>query len=128
MWWCVYIISNNAHTLYVGITNDIRRRFEEHKNGLYENSFTARYTWDRVVYIEHVSSETIAKRREKQIKGWRRSKKDRVDSARQSELDSRQPHIRGTAARGLNSCVGCSVDPSLRSGLRAGDAALHQRA
>lgn len=29
--WCVYILSNNAHTLYVGSTNDLLRRLEEHK-------------------------------------------------------------------------------------------------
>lgn len=32
--WFVYIISNNAHTLYVGMTNDVARRFEEHKSGI----------------------------------------------------------------------------------------------
>jgi putative endonuclease len=41
--WYFYIISNNAHTLYTGITNDLPHRIEQHKNRTYENAFTARY-------------------------------------------------------------------------------------
>jgi putative endonuclease len=73
--WCVYILSNNAHTLYVGSTNDLLRRLPEHKQKIYEKAFTARYTFDRCVYYEHVDSEQAARAREKQIKGWTRAKK-----------------------------------------------------
>jgi putative endonuclease len=71
----VYIISNVSHTLYCGITTDLRARFEQHKNGTYPNGFTARYHFDRLVYYEAAVSMEAAARREKEIKKWRRSKK-----------------------------------------------------
>jgi putative endonuclease len=73
--WCVYILSNNAHTLYVGSTNDLLRRLPEHKQNIHEKAFTARYTFDRCVYYEHVDTEKAARAREKQIKGWTRGRK-----------------------------------------------------
>ena len=75
MSWYVYIVSNNAHTLYTGITNDLRRRVEQHKNRTYENAFTARYTFDRCVYFEVLTSQKKAAQREAQIKRWSRTKK-----------------------------------------------------
>jgi putative endonuclease len=73
--WFVYIISNNAHTLYVGATNNLPKRIHEHKTGAYESSFTARYTFDRCVYFEHVGPQASAIEREQQIKRWSRRKK-----------------------------------------------------
>jgi putative endonuclease len=71
----VYIISNNAHTLYVGATADLPRRIHEHKTRLYSTAFTARYTFDRCVHYEVCTSQTAAIQRERQIKSWRRAKK-----------------------------------------------------
>jgi len=73
--WCVYILSNNAHTLYVGSTDDIFRRMREHRERAHPEAFTARYTFDRVVYLELAADEVAARRREKEIKGWTRAKK-----------------------------------------------------
>jgi putative endonuclease len=73
--WYVYIISNNSHTLYVGATSDLPSRIHEHKSKLYPSSFTARYTFDRCVYIEYCASQADAIRRERQIKSWSRAKK-----------------------------------------------------
>jgi len=73
--WYVYIMSNNAHTLYVGMTHDLLRRVEQHKRRLYLTSFTARYTFDRCVYFEVCPTKHQAARRERQIKAWSRSKK-----------------------------------------------------
>lgn len=73
--WCVYILSNNAHTLYVGSTDDLLRRLVQHRRKLFPNAFTARYTFDRCVYYEFVDTEAAARKREKQIKGWVRAKK-----------------------------------------------------
>jgi putative endonuclease len=50
--WYVYIMSNNAHTLYIGIAADLPRRVEQHKSRIFKTSFTARYTFDRCVYFE----------------------------------------------------------------------------
>lgn len=73
--WCVYILSNKAHTLYVGSTNDLLRRKAEHKWKVYPNSFTARYTFDRCVYYELVDTEEEARTLEKAIKSWSRARK-----------------------------------------------------
>ena len=71
----VYIISNANHTLYTGMTSDLVRRVEQHKKGTYDNGFTRRYNFDRLVYFEVLSSKSAAARREKQIKSWPRARK-----------------------------------------------------
>ena len=73
--WFVYIASNKSHQLYVGVTTDPERRIHEHKSGKYPSSFTARYVFDRLVYLESATSEEGALRREQQLKKWRRDKK-----------------------------------------------------
>ena len=79
--WFVYIISNNAHTLYTGATNDLPKRIREHKNGSYESSFTARYTFDRCVYYEHVGEKKAAIVREQQIKKCPRTRRVKLIQA-----------------------------------------------
>ena len=73
--WYVYIISNNAHTLYVGMTDDLPRRIVEHKTKRYTTAFTARYTFDRCVYFEVLRSRRAAEKREAAMKGWVRRRK-----------------------------------------------------
>ncbi len=70
----VYILSSKAGVLYVGVTNDIKRRVYEHKNHIFEG-FTDKYEVDRLVYFETKRNATSAIKREKQIKAWRREKK-----------------------------------------------------
>ena len=70
----VYIMTNTARTLYTGITNDLERRVHEHKMKLFPG-FTARYGLDKLVYFEAGENVNSAIEREKQIKGWLRSKK-----------------------------------------------------
>ncbi len=70
----VYILSSKAGVLYVGVSNDIKRRVYEHKRHLVEG-FTDKYEVDRLVYFETKRSPTSAIKREKQIKAWRREKK-----------------------------------------------------
>lgn len=73
--WFVYIMSNNAHTMYVGATNDLPSRVREHRAGTYASSFTARYVFDRCVFYEHCGTKETAIKRERQIKRWSRGKK-----------------------------------------------------
>jgi putative endonuclease len=71
----VYIITNRKNgTLYTGMTNDIERRVYEHKHKV-NQGFASKYNCTKLVYFDSYQSvvETIA--REKQIKGWLRSKK-----------------------------------------------------
>ena len=76
--WCVYILSNHAHTTYVGSTSNLLRRLHEHEHEKFPNAFTGRWTFNRLVYFEFVSDETAARAREMQIKRWRREKKVRL--------------------------------------------------
>ncbi len=69
-----YILTNATRRLYVGVTNDLERRLHEHKNRLVPG-FTKKYKIDWLVYYEQTSDVEAARAREKQIKGWRRSKK-----------------------------------------------------
>lgn len=70
----VYIMTNKSRTLYTGVTSDLLRRVFEHRNKLVPG-FTARYNITRLVYFETTEDATAAIAREKQIKGWLRTKK-----------------------------------------------------
>ena len=73
--WYVYIASNSANTLYTGMTDNLPDRVRQHKERTYTNAFTARYTFNRLVYFESWPSKRDAARREKQIKAWTRAKR-----------------------------------------------------
>ncbi len=73
--WCVYIVSNANRTLYAGITTDPVRRLEEHRTGKYDNAFTKRYNFDRMVYFEACADQRAAAKREKQMKRMSRAEK-----------------------------------------------------
>lgn len=70
----VYIMTNKSRTLYTGVTNNLVRRVDEHKKKLVPG-FTSKYNIQFLVYYESTSSIHTAIEREKQIKGWLRSKK-----------------------------------------------------
>lgn len=70
----VYILTNRSRTLYVGVTNDLRRRLEEHRTAP-PGSFTGRYRIDALVYYEVHRYILNAIAREKQLKGWCRERK-----------------------------------------------------
>jgi len=70
----VYIMTNRSRTLYTGVTNNLRRRVYEHKHKL-ALGFTQKYNITLLVYYEATSDVRSAIEREKQIKGWLRSKK-----------------------------------------------------
>jgi putative endonuclease len=61
-------------TLYTGMTNNLQRRVYQHKNKL-NDGFTKKYNVNRLAYYEVFYDVKDAIAREKQIKGWRRSKK-----------------------------------------------------
>ncbi len=72
----VYILTNtNDRVMYVGVTNDLRRRLHEHQNGLVAG-FTRKYNVHKLVYFEHTTDVYGAIAREKEIKGWIRKKKN----------------------------------------------------
>lgn len=72
----VYILTNWSHTvLYIGVTNDLPRRLSEHRSGAVDG-FTKKYRADRLVYFEQTNDVSAAIAREKQLKAWRREKKN----------------------------------------------------
>jgi putative endonuclease len=70
----VYILASRRRTLYIGFTNDLPRRIQQHKLGLVPG-FTSRYRVNRLVYFEAFTDVRDAKKREKQLKGWLRRRK-----------------------------------------------------
>jgi len=74
----IYIITNASKTvLYIGMTNDIVRRLQEH----YDNrgqmkTFAGRYNCYTLVFYEICESPSLAIQREKELKKWSRKKKE----------------------------------------------------
>ena len=74
----VYILTNwNDKVMYVGVTGDLKRRLYEHKNKLVDG-FTKTYNVNKLVYYEIYTDPDQAIRREKQIKGLTRIKKNAI--------------------------------------------------
>jgi putative endonuclease len=63
--------------MYVGVTNDLKRRLYEHKNKLVEG-FSEKYNLNKLVYFEETQDVHTAITREKEIKKWRREKKNQL--------------------------------------------------
>jgi len=70
----VYILTNSAGVLYIGITHDMSNRLWEHVHNRVPG-FAVRYNLDRLVFFEIFPTANEAIAREKQLKGWRREKK-----------------------------------------------------
>lgn len=74
----IYILSNYTRsTLYIGMTNDLYRRYQEHQNGEVDG-FTQTYQCHYLLYYEEYSQVEDAIAREKQLKGWTRKKKENL--------------------------------------------------
>jgi putative endonuclease len=79
----VYITTNKLKTvLYTGVTNNLSRRIYEHKEMAYgdKDSFAGKYNAFYLIYWEWFKYPNHAIKREKQIKGWRRDKKEKMIS------------------------------------------------
>jgi len=74
----VYLLTNwNNKVMYLGVTNNLERRLYEHKNKLVKG-FTEKYNVNKLVYFEETQDVTAAIAREKEIKKWRREKKNQL--------------------------------------------------
>ena len=72
----VYILANkNNSVIYTGVTGNLQRRLYEHKGKLIKG-FTQKYNVDKLVFFEEYKDIKEAIKREKQIKGWTRVKKN----------------------------------------------------
>ena len=87
----VYMMaSTNQRALYIGVTNDLQRRVWEHRNGEIPG-FGSDYHCVHLLYFEEYGDVRAAIEREKQLKGWRREKKNRL-------VASQNPHWKDIAA------------------------------
>jgi putative endonuclease len=74
----VYMMTNRSRVvLYTGVTKSLERRTWHHRSGN-PKSFTKTYKVDRLVYYERFNDARSAIQREKEIKGWRREKKNEL--------------------------------------------------
>lgn len=81
----VYLLTNwNDKVMYVGVTNNLEKRIYEHRNKLVKG-FTERYNVRKLVYYEESNDIMAAIEREKEIKKWRREKKDYLVNQANSE-------------------------------------------
>ena len=96
MTYYVYIMSSSTrYTVYIGVTNDLIRRVYEHKTHADPDSFTSRYHVENLVYFEQTTDVHAALEREKQLKGWRRSKKNALIEIRNPQWRDLYPDLLG---------------------------------
>ncbi len=89
----VYILASRiGGTLYIGVTNDLVRRVEEHRAELVPG-FTRKYGVTRLVYLEAFQDVRDAIEREKQLKGWNRAWKVRMIEAKNPNWDDLYPAL-----------------------------------
>ena len=86
----VYIVSSpNRSTIYLGMTNNLTRRLQEHKaNRGNKSSFAGRYNCYELVYYEIHQYVNNAIAREKELKKWSRKKKNALIESMNPEFDS----------------------------------------
>lgn len=83
----VYIISNYTRSvLYIGVTNNLRRRMYEHKNELV-SGFSKKYILKYIVYFEEYKNIETAIKREKQLKNWHRNWKYNLIKTKNPKLE-----------------------------------------
>ncbi len=74
----VYIMSNKYNSiLYVGVTNNLKRRVFEHKEKIVE-VFSSKYNCSKLVWYEETENIESAILKEKQIKKWKREYKENI--------------------------------------------------
>ena len=72
----IYVLTDATDKfMYIGVTNDLLRRMREHKSEQLKG-YTKRYHIHKLVYYEKFHEITDAIAREKQLKGWKREKKN----------------------------------------------------
>lgn len=70
----IYLIQCEDGSIYTGTTNDLERRFKEHKDKI-GGHYTQSHKVEKFLYTEQFPTRSAAMKREAQIKGWRRKKK-----------------------------------------------------
>ena len=71
----VYILASKSRDLYIGMTSNLQKRTWEHREKVVDG-YAEKFNIDRLIYFEETNDVMAAIEREKQLKNWRRSKKD----------------------------------------------------
>ncbi len=96
MTYYVYILASDTnYSVYIGVTSDLIRRVYEHREHLDSDSFTSKYNIHKLVYFEETSDVRAALEGEKQLKGWRRSKKNALIESTNPEWKDLYPSLLG---------------------------------
>jgi putative endonuclease len=75
----VYIMTNKLKTtLYIGVTSNLFKRIHQHKTHYFKNGFTDKYNLEYCIYYEYFETIQGAIAREKEIKKFRREKKEKL--------------------------------------------------
>lgn len=77
----VYIMASANRRLYIGVSGDLLRRVWQHKCAVTQG-FTSRYRTYKLVYFEQTTDIRIAIEQEKQLKWWKRARKERLITTR----------------------------------------------
>jgi len=75
--WYIYIVKCQDDSFYVGTSSDLTRRFQEHKDGR-GGKYTSHHKPSKIIYSESFDKKEEAFKREKQLKGWSRKKKENL--------------------------------------------------
>src|SRR6266567_7215290 len=75
--WVYILTSSSGNAMYIGVTNNLENRVLEHRTGV-GSEFAKKYRVTRLVYAEEYNNPTDAIAREKQLKGWRRDRKNEL--------------------------------------------------
>jgi putative endonuclease len=97
----VYIMTSSSGTLYIGMTGFVDTRIFQHKSGEIDG-FTKEYKCNRLVYYEEYDDVYVAKRRERQLKGWRRDKKIALIEKRNPRWEDLAENWNGKCGFGAN--------------------------
>ena len=79
--WYVYILECLDGTYYTGLTWRMDLRYDQHASGL-GCTYTAKRGVKRITYVEEHTDFEVARKRERQIKGWSRLKKEKLTSSK----------------------------------------------
>ena len=76
-YWIYILVSSNGNAMYVGVTNNLDNRLHQHRTGN-GSEFAHKYRASKLVYAEEFDNPADAIAREKQLKGWRRERKNEL--------------------------------------------------
>ena len=91
-YWVYIMTSSSLSTMYIGVTNDLGRRVTEHRLGK-GGEFVKQYRVTKLVYAKEFEQIEEAIAREKQLKGWKRIRKNELVRAANPEWNDLMPAL-----------------------------------